>query len=91
MNEIKKCGYRSNRTKTQTPIVAKLTYVKVGVYTLYHHKWNLHFVKFIDDKSMRKKSITIPINKDSTPVFHVYLVSLASLLYRYLKRKSIEK
>ena len=34
-------------------------------------KWNLHFIKFTDDNSMRKKSPTISINKDSTPLFHI--------------------
>ena len=40
---------------------------------------------------MLKKSITIPINKNSTPVFHVYLVSLAKTLYHTSKENAIEK
>ena len=40
---------------------------------------------------MLKKSIAIPINKDSTPVFHVYLVSLAISIITQLEKKSNRK
>ena len=40
---------------------------------------------------MLKKSIPIPINKDSTPVFHVYLVSLAIIIIPHFKRKDNRK
>ena len=39
---------------------------------------------------MDKKSIPIPINKDSTPIIHVYLVSLAYLLYNEIRIMSID-
>ena len=90
MNKIKSAATEVTAQKTQTPIVAKLTLRENGC----NHNNIINriciFIKF-NNVIMLKKSIPIPINKDSTPVIHVYLVSLAEVLYHTSKENAIEK
>ena len=65
---IKKCAYRSRRTKTQTPIVAKLTLHEKRVQHYFRWKWNSHFVKFTNENSMPKKESNYPYKKIVHPL-----------------------
>jgi len=51
---IKKCANRSQRTKTQIPVVAKQTIYRLGILQL-SRVWNLHFIKFITREHRQKR------------------------------------
>ena len=71
----KKCAHRSERIKTQTPIVAKLTLRNIGNPT--YTRWNLHFFKYKSSICTNRGYLFIDIVIPCV----AYSVSLAPLLY----------
>ena len=74
--KIKKCAYRSKRTKTQTPIVAKLTSTQYGVTTI-----ELYGICILSNSIILlwQKIDIIILKKENYTAICVYLVSLAYL------------